>query len=77
MAYQQRAAQLFWRAVEDPDFLQSVRSHQRYPLRLVAIISAAFGLFFNLLTVCLGQHKALNGIAFIPVRRLLKHLPSS
>ncbi|KAL8937400.1 MAG: hypothetical protein Q9211_003712 [Gyalolechia sp. 1 TL-2023] len=28
-SYQQTLAQLFWKAVEDPEFLQSIKSHKR------------------------------------------------
>lgn len=67
MSYQQTLAQLFWRAVEDPDFLQSIKAHKRYHLRLIAVISNDIGLFFNILAVCLARDKILNGLAFLPV----------
>lgn len=67
MSYQQTLAQLFWRAVEDPKFLQSIKNHKRYHLRLIAIISNQIGLFFNILAVCLARQKVLNGLAFLPV----------
>ena len=67
MSYQQSLAQLFWRALEDPEFLQSIKSHKRYHLRLIAIISNDIGLFFNILAVCLARDKILNGLAFLPV----------
>ncbi|KAI4288653.1 MAG: hypothetical protein L6R35_002088 [Caloplaca aegaea] len=66
MSYQQNLAQLFWRALEDPEFLQSIKSHKRYNFRLIAILSSQIGLFFNILAVCLVRNKVLNGLAFLP-----------
>lgn len=67
MSYQQTLAQIFWRAVEDPEFLQSIKSHKRYHLRLIILIANDIGLFFNILAVCLAESKVLNGLAFLPV----------
>lgn len=67
MSYRQTLAQLFWRAVEDPEFFHSIKSHKRYHLRLIAIIANNIGLFFNILAVCLAHDKILNGLAFLPV----------
>ena len=67
MSPQQTAAQIFWKAVEDPDFLQSVKSHRRYHLRLTAIVAVGFGLFFNFIAVLVAGQPVLNGLAFLPV----------
>ena len=55
---------------EDPRFLRSVKSHPRYHLRLAAIISVAFGIFFNVLAIAIAQQFILSGLAFIPVSGL-------
>ena len=68
MSYQQTIAELFWSCVQDPEFLQSIKSHRRYRLRLIAILSIDVGLFFNVLAVCLARNKIVPGLAFIPVR---------
>lgn len=73
MSYPQNLAQLFWRAVEDPELLQSIRRHKRYNFRLIAILSNQLGLFLNLLAVCLVRNKVLNGLAFLPVRSWTRH----
>lgn len=63
----QQTAQIFWKAVEDPDFLQSIKGHKHYHLRLIAVISNDIGLFFNIIAVSLAQNKVVNGLAFFPV----------
>lgn len=67
MSQQQSLSHLLSRAFDDPDFLQSIKAHKRYHLRLLAIISIDLGLFFNILAVCLARDKILNGLAFLPV----------
>lgn len=68
MSHKQDISEILWRAIQDPEFLNSIKSHKRYQLRFVAIISINIGLFFNILSVCLAHDKVLNGLAFLPVR---------
>lgn len=58
----------FMSSAEDPRFLQSIKSHPRYHLRLTAIIAVAFGIFFNVLAIAIAQVFILSGLAFLPVR---------
>ncbi|KAL8674659.1 MAG: hypothetical protein Q9168_000967 [Polycauliona sp. 1 TL-2023] len=67
MSQKQDILEVFWQAIQDPEFLNSIKSHKRYHLRLVAIISIDVGLFFNILAVCLAHDKIINGLAFIPL----------
>ena len=67
MSQKQDISEILWRAVQDPEFLNSIKARKRYHLRLVAIISLNIGLFFNVLAVCLARDKIINGLAFLPV----------
>ncbi|CAL8577613.1 hypothetical protein XPA_003437 [Xanthoria parietina] len=67
MSHKQDISEILWRAIQDPEFLNSIKSHKRYQLRFVAIISINIGLFFNILSVCLAHDKVLNGLAFLPL----------
>ncbi|KAL8981709.1 MAG: hypothetical protein Q9205_003587 [Flavoplaca limonia] len=67
MSQKQDISEILWRAVQDPEFLNSIKAHKRYHLRLVAIISLNIGLFFNVLAVCLARDKIINGLAFLPL----------
>lgn len=67
MSHKQDISEILWRAIQDPEFLNGIKSHKRYHLRLVAIISINLGLFFNILSVCLARDKVLNALAFLPV----------
>lgn len=67
MSQKQDISEILWRAVQDPEFLNAIKAHKRYHLRLVAIISLNIGLFFNVLAVCLARDKIINGLAFLPV----------
>ncbi len=57
----------FMTSAEDPRFLQSIKSHPRYHLRLTAIVAVAFGIFFNVLAIAIAQMFLLSGLAFLPV----------
>ncbi|KAL9000560.1 MAG: hypothetical protein Q9169_000853 [Polycauliona sp. 2 TL-2023] len=67
MSHKQDISEILWRAIQDPEFLNSIKSHKRYHLRLVAIVSVNIGLFFNILAVCLAGDKIINGLAFLPL----------
>ncbi|KAL8755353.1 MAG: hypothetical protein Q9199_003703 [Rusavskia elegans] len=67
MSHKQDISEILWRAIQDPEFLNGIKSHVRYHLRLVAIISINLGLFFNILSVCLARDKVLNALAFLPL----------
>ena len=56
--------------------LRSVKNHPRYHLRMVAIGSAALGLFFNTLAIAICKVKLLHGLAFLPVGTLKFHQSS-
>ncbi|MCJ1464887.1 hypothetical protein MMC07_003502 [Pseudocyphellaria aurata] len=47
--------------------IDSVKSHPRYRLRMIAIGSVAFGVFFNILSIAICKQYILNGLAFIPL----------
>lgn len=55
-------------------FIRSVKNHPRYRLRMIAIGSVAFGIFFNILSIAICRQHILNGLAFLPVRAFRKHL---
>lgn len=50
--------------------IRSAKNHPRYRLRRIAIVSGAFGIFFNILSIAVCRRELLHGLAFIPVGAL-------